>query len=98
MGDISSISGIVRILEPPKTFTNSMTQFKAQFPQIRSDFIVNLKCWGNLAHDVANYYDVNDYILIEGYFSSHVSNTVPTLKIFNIVVLKIYPFRLKSLN
>jgi hypothetical protein len=25
--------------------------------------------WGNLARDVATYYKINDYILIEGYLS-----------------------------
>ena len=94
MGNISFISGIVKILESPKqkNFDGNIliTQFRVQFPQVRNKLVVNLTFWSNLAADVANYYKVNDYILIEGYFSTQTDNlNVSTFKKFNITVLKI---------
>ena len=47
-----------------------LTEFRAQFPQSRGNQIINLVFWGKLASDVANYYQPNDYILIEGYLST----------------------------
>jgi single-stranded DNA-binding protein len=53
--------------------------------------------WGNLARDVATYYKINDYILIEGYLSrdKRGSNLIaqPSKQI-EITVLKLYPFLL----
>jgi hypothetical protein len=51
---------------------------------------------GNLARDVATYYKINDYILIEGYLSlrdKRGSNLIaqPSKQI-EITVLKLYPF------
>ena len=102
MGDINSIGGIVKILEMPKKkiFNNniSVTQFRVQFPQIRTTQIVTLIFWGNLARDVANYYKPNDYILIEGYLSLRdrqlTSLIMKTPKKVCITVFKIYPFLL----
>ena len=101
MGNISFISGIVKILESPKqkSFDGNIliTQFRVQFPQVRNKLVVTLTFWSNLAADVANYYKVTDYILIEGYFSTQTDNlNFSTLKKFNITVLKVYPFRLTS--
>jgi len=70
------VGGIVRILEIPKlhSLKNNITrtEFRAKLPQIRnkkSTTIVKLVFWGDFAYDVANYYRVNDYILIEGYLA-----------------------------
>ena len=102
MSDTNSISGIVKILETPNQKiikTNILiTRFRVQFPQVRKNCIVDLIFWGNLARDVATYYKVNDYILIEGYLS--LKNKQPTnsnlqrSKKIEITVLKIYPFLL----
>jgi len=104
MGDTNFIGSIVKILETPKqTLVNDtifVTHFRVQFPQVRNNSIVHLKFWGNLARDVAKYYQTNDYILIEGYISllpsqsSNVTNRTP--KKIQITVLKIYPIALKS--
>lgn len=95
MSDISYISGVVKILEAPKKNFKSKklrTRFRVQFPQIRSNLIVSLNIWGTLANDVNYYYTTNDYIFIEGYFSTQINNSiVSTIKTFNITVLKIYP-------
>ena len=102
MGNTNSIGGVVKILESPKqkTLQNniSVTQVRVQFPQVRNNCIVHLKFWGNLAHDVATYYKINDYILIEGYLSLKdkqiISSSGQMMKQLEITVLKIYPFLL----
>ena len=96
----SYISSIVKILETPnkKSFNNtiSVTRFRAQLPQKLNTRIVNLIFWGNLARTVGNYYQMNDYIMIEGYLSlnnKHLLETVkPNSKKVEITVLKVYPF------
>ena len=100
MGDTNLVGGIVKILETPEqTIFNPdipVTRFRVQFPQIRNTYIVHLVFWGNLARDVANYYKINDYILIEGYISlrekSISTEDIKKSKNVEITVLKIYPF------
>jgi single-stranded DNA-binding protein len=102
MGDINSISGLVKILENPKqkVLNNNIlvTHFRVQFPQVRNNSIVHLKFWGKLARDVATYYKINDYILIEGYIALQNKQKLPSIitrsKKVEITVLKIYPFLL----
>jgi hypothetical protein len=71
MSDTNYFSGIVKILETPiKNFINKKTvklTIRVEIPQIRKNKIVYLRFWGNLAQEVKNYYQINDYILIEGY-------------------------------
>ena len=102
MSDMNHIGAIVKILETPnQKFINSNTlviKFRVQFPQVRKIRIVELVFWGNLANSVLNYYQVNDYILIEGYISfreneSSNKNNKPFKKV-TISVLKVYPFLL----
>jgi single-stranded DNA-binding protein len=102
MSDTNYIGGIVKILEVPKqkflNNTTAVTEFRVQLPQVRNTTIVHLIFWGNLARDVATYYKINDYILIEGYLSlrdKRSSNLVaqPSKQI-EITVLKLYPFLL----
>jgi single-stranded DNA-binding protein len=100
MSDTNFIGGVVKILENPrqKTLKNNTltTDFRVQFPQVRMNCIVHLKFWGNLARDVATYYKINDYILIEGYLSikekDPINVGVQVPKKIEITVLKIYPF------
>jgi single-stranded DNA-binding protein len=101
MSDTNYIGGIVKILEVPKqkflNNTTAVTEFRVQLPQVRNTTIVHLIFWGNLARDVATYYKINDYILIEGYLSlrdKRGSNLIaqPSKQI-EITVLKLYPFR-----
>ena len=102
MGDTNLVGGIVKILETPKQMTfNSniqVTKFRVQFPQVRQTSLVHLTFWGNLAIDTANYYKVNDYILIEGYISvrdrKQLNNVISKSKKVEITVLKIYPLLL----
>ena len=103
--------GIVKILENPKQkiFDNNRitTECRALIPQIRKKkvpSIILLVFWGNLARDVTNYYQINDYILVEGYVSikknksKEIDIRGSNLKKVLITVLKVYPFLLKSRN
>ena len=96
MGNINYFSGIVKVLETPiQTFFNNkmpVTTFRVEIPQTRNNRIISLVFWGNLAREVKNYYQINDYILIEGYTS--IRNKNP--KKVTITVLKVYPFLLKA--
>ena len=102
MTDINSIGGVVKVLENPKQkiIKNNIyrTSFRVQFPQVRKNSIIHLTFWGNLARNVATYYKINDYILIEGYLSINnkqmSSFNRQTLKKIEITVLKVYPFLL----
>jgi len=98
MGDTNYISSIVKILEnPTQTVFNKnipTTQFRVQLPQVRNNVIINLVFWGKLSQDIANYYEMNDYIIIEGYLSLRDKKTIKNSKKVEITVLKVYPFLL----
>jgi hypothetical protein len=109
MTDTNYIGGIIKILEPPKqkllknkkNFKNNIlvTKFRAQIPQFRNSRIVTLSFWGNLAREVTTYYNVTDYLIIEGYLSIRDKKNLklPNLKSkkIEITVQKVYPFLLK---
>jgi hypothetical protein len=102
MVDTNYISGIVKILENPieTVFHNNIpiTKFRVQFPQVRKNIIIDLVFWGNLGKDVVNYYQINDFILIEGYLSLRdkqiVDLRIKNSKKIEVTVLKVYPFLL----
>ena len=104
MVNTNYITSIVKILESPnKIFFNNtvlVTKLRVQFPQIQNSRIVNLIFWGNLGSDVSNYFQINDYIMIEGYLSLNTKYSLDkgkeNFKKFEITVLKIYPFLLSS--
>ena len=104
MSDTNYIGAIVKILEFPKTkIVNSkisVTKFRAQLPQIRKTRVVDIVIWGNLANDVAKYYSINDYILVEGYLSldklSQPKSNRKVLKRARFTILKVYPFLISS--
>lgn len=104
MSDTNYIGAIVKILESPKnkTIKNkiSITKFRAQLPQIRQTRVIDIVVWGNLANDIAKYYSVNDYILVEGYVSlrklSLPKSNRKILKRARFTVLKAYPFLLSA--
>jgi single-stranded DNA-binding protein len=104
MSDINTIGGVVKVLEKPKQkiLNNNIyvTKFRVQFPQVRKNSLVYLTVWGNLARDVAKYYKINDYLLIEGYLSVNSKQTLnfprKLSKTIEIKVLKVYPFLLSS--
>ena len=102
MDQTNYIIGIVKILEIPKekimndeTF---MIKIRVQLSQIGTPKIVTLIFWGNLAHDIVNYYKINDYLIIEGFLSLRTKQTseLKNLKQVEITVMRIYPFILSS--
>lgn len=100
MGSTNYFSTIVKILENPKKIASQkntpISKFRAELPQIRKNKIIHLVFWGNLANHVSTYYQVNDYLIVEGYLSIRHHNSNDLLKKnFNkieVAVLKIYPF------
>ena len=100
-------SFIGKILKKPEQsfFDNntSVTEIMVKFPQLRagdSGNILHLSIWGNLASDYIEYYEINDYIVVEGYISlrESLSNSLNSTKDkqVEVSVFKIYPFILNS--
>ena len=100
MVDTNYITSLVKILETPKKKVLKknllFTKFRVQLPQARGNKLISLTFWGNLAQDVAKYYTINDYIIIEGYISlrndPELSFKNPTLKKVEVNALRAYPF------
>jgi len=98
MGDTNYVGSVVKILEKPvQTVINDKivrTDFRVQLPQVRNIHISHLVFWGNLARDILNNYQVNDYIMVEGYlsFPNKTDNKFAKrqLKKAQITVLKVY--------
>ena len=98
MGDTNYVGSVVKILEKPvQTVINDKivrTDFRVQLAQVRNIQIAHLIFWGNLARDIMNNYQVNDYIMIEGYLSlpNKTKNKLAKrqLKKAQITVLKVY--------
>nr|YP_010448073.1 hypothetical protein NRL27_pgp126 [Nitzschia dubiiformis]UTQ75554.1 hypothetical protein [Nitzschia dubiiformis] len=109
MQSSSYFSGIVKILENPKPqiFNGKIMsiQFRVLIPQTRRNKpskIILLVFWGTLARDVTNYYQISDYILVEGYTALKTTkgkdSRIPNSEKGLITVLKVYPFLLKLAN
>ena len=103
-------SFIIKIINKPEQsfFENeiSVTEIIGKLSQIRnkkkSEIILRLSLWGNLASDAIQYYQINDYIIIEGYVSirDSISNNykIPIDKQVEISGFKIYPFLLNNIQ
>ena len=102
MVNTNYLISLVKILEnPSKNFLNDnilFTKFRVQLPQSQNNQIISLICWDNLALNVNQYYQINDYIIIEGYLSTdstiYFNKLLKNSKNIEITVLKIYPFLL----
>jgi hypothetical protein len=98
MGDTNYVGSVVKILEKPVQTVISdkivRTDFRVQLAQVRNIQIAHLIFWGNLARDIMNNYQVNDYIMVEGYLSlpNKTNNKLAKrqLKKAQITVLKVY--------
>ena len=53
-----------------------------------------ISVWGNLSSDKTNFYQIDDYLIIEGYIYVHSNISNTKTKQVEISVLKIYPFLL----
>ena len=99
MGDTNYLGTVVKILEKPvQTIVNDKllkTECRAQMAQFKNTRIINLVFWGNFARDSLNSYQVNDYIMIEGYVSLREMKNKKlvkrNLKRVEISVLKSFP-------
>ena len=97
---------MVKIIgEPQQSFFDndiSVTEILARFYQFRENSynICKLVIWGSLSHDVIQYYQLNDYLIVEGYISRRTSDFEDyNLKTdIEISVFKIYPFALNMLT
>jgi len=97
---------IVKILKKPEKsyFENDVCVSKLpvkfyQFKNLSDQYqCLNLSFWGNLANDIVEYYQVNDYVIIEGYIHLNKKNNKTNLnaidKLIEISVFKIYPYLL----
>ena len=100
MSDTNYFSGTVKLLENPiQKLTKQKiltTRIWVELPQFQKNKRILLIFWGNLGDEVKNFYQINDYIFIEGYTSIKKTN----LKLNKIVItgLKVYSifFDLKS--
>ena len=98
MTDTNYIGSVVKILEKPiQTIRNDKiirTDFRVQLVQVRNIQIAYLVFWGNVGQEIINNYQLNDYIMIEGYLSlSYKTNNKlvkGSLKKAQITVLKAY--------
>ena len=56
----------------------------------------NISVWGTLSYDIVKYYNINDYVLVEGFISIRNNNLKNKIFIKNkqidLSVLKVYPF------
>lgn len=95
-------SFIVKIIKKPQQKFHKkdipVTQVVAKFYQSQenSPNICTLNIWGNLSYDVIQYYQINDYLIIEGYISKRKLNEFNLDPNIEISVFKIYPFALND--
>jgi|TARA_B110000238_G_scaffold180801_1_gene205064 hypothetical protein len=95
---------MIKIIKKPeqKFFDNdiSATEIVAKFYQAQDNSynVCKLSVWGSLSHDVMQYYQLNDYLIVEGYISRRNSNleVYKTPNEIEISVFKIYPFALNT--
>lgn len=99
-------SFMIKIIgEPQQSFFDSdisVTEILAKFYQFRENSynICKLVIWGSLSYDVMQYYQLNDYLIVEGYISRRSSDFEDyNLKTeIEISVFKIYPFALNIMT
>jgi single-stranded DNA-binding protein len=96
---------IVKILKKPEKsyFENDVcvSELPVKFYQFQNssfDHSLTLCFWGNLANDLVAYYQLNDYVIVEGYIYFRKINDETNFnskdKQIEICVFKIYPYLL----
>lgn len=92
---------IVKIVNEPisSQFKNniSLVEMLVKFSTVRKVKTIEtlrVLVWGNLAEDIIKYYQVNDYIIIEGYVRNFSETGIKDQ--VEVSVKKVYPFLLKS--
>ena len=102
MADTNYVISMVKILEKPvqKVLNEkiSVTKFRAQLPQIRNNRIITVIFWSNLSINIGNSYQINDYIVIEGYLSIKKNGSNKLMKSNSLEIIltgtKIYFYKL----
>ena len=97
---------LVKIIRKPEQsfFKNdtSLVEIIWKFYQFRNNSknICKLSVWGRLSYDIIKYYNVNDYLIIEGFLARRKSNfeNLDIITDIDVSVSKIYPFTLKTLK
>lgn len=99
MGYFNYFSSMVQLLEDPsEIFLNDNiigASFYAELPQTRGSTLIQVEIWGKGALDVLDFYQTDDYVLVEGYLSLlNIEDSDSVTRNFNQVtlsVLKIHP-------
>jgi len=95
---------LVKILKKPKQifFKENIlvTKLLVQFPSTsnrKTNFtdVFSIYIWGSLSTEAMKYYNINDYIMIEGFISLRKEKT-NNYKHIHISVLKTYPIKIKG--
>jgi hypothetical protein len=101
---------LIKIITKPEQnfFDNDITatEFIGKFYQYRKNYytLCKISVWGNLAYDLVRYYQVNDYLIVEGSLlvqnsTSSLIETDLNLKTnIEIIASKVYPFALTKKN
>lgn len=96
-----SLSCTVRILKifPIKLSRHSIPviKFKVELAQVRNRYyrsIIEAEIWGDLAYNLKKYYQVNDYLILDGYFLvySLSNNKESKRKLIKLIVYQFYPY------
>lgn len=96
---------IVKILKKPEksyfedaVWVSELPVKFYQFQNVNYDQSLILSFWGNLANDIVAYYQLNDYVIIEGYIHFKKMNNERNFNLIDkqieISVFKIYPYLL----
>ena len=93
---------IVKILEIPKQIIlpNNINylRLRVEWNPYQQTQIIHLVFWEFLIEDILKYYQINDYILIEGYLGFSVFSFLSSKNLkprnLEVNILKIYPFLL----
>lgn len=91
MADTNYFSGIVRLLENPKEKkidnNDYVVKICAELPhRVKNSQLINMLILGKQATEVIEYYDIKDYVLIEGYISPCSTSISTTNKICQITI------------
>jgi hypothetical protein len=97
---------IIKIIAKPTQsfFDNeiSVTELIGKFYQYRNNkyTICKVSIWGPLSHDINQYYQINDYVFVEGYISIRESifEDLNIKTVIEISAFKAYPFVLNPIQ
>ena len=97
---------LIKIITKPEQnfFDNDITatEFIGKFYQYRKNYytLCKISVWGNLAYDLVRYYQVNDYLIVEGYLvlKDSILEELNIKTNIEIIACKVYPFALTKKN